>query len=247
MLFQSPSPLRWALAFLVGNLLITTAYTYTVQGIACHAVHLQHNNEDSPFCLAASSAMDLMQLQPPLNFLASQVWPSARVAAQALQIHMRPHLRVCELGCGPGLPSLTAAQLGAPRVVATDLDPFALQLVEAASQAQGWQDRVVTQPLDLMSANQDAIPPADLYLFSDVFESARVARGAAEVSRLVLEQSDEAKIWVFAQSDRACREDYLREMRTILKDPSLNWIPLEEYDDNQRLFLCDLDETKVSY
>lgn len=253
-------------ALLVNGLAASSSYQ--VEGIACHPVRLQQKDDNSPFCLAASSAMDLMQhctgSDPPVNFLASQVWPSARVAAFALQKHMKQNAnkknndnwRVCEFGCGPGLPSLTAAKLGAPKVIATDLDLFALKLVERASQEQGLQDCVETQQFDLLQANlrMDDIPEADLYLFSDIFESSQVALGAAEVSRLVLSNNNninnnKAKIWVFAQSDRACREDYLKEMRAILKDPSLNWAPLDDYDasSNQQLFLCDLDETKVTY
>lgn len=234
-------------------LLGRSCLSYTVSGIQCHQVKLQQNDDNSPFCLAASSAMDVMNhdIKPPINFLASQVWPSARVAALALQKHLEKDWTICELGCGPGLPSLTAAKLGAKRVYATDLDKFALQLVEKASQEQGLEDIVSTQQIDLTAAahSEDSVPNADLYLLSDVFESSHVARGAADISRFILSNSPTAKIWVFAQSDRACREDYLKEIRLVLKDPSLDWTPLDQYDESskQRIFLCDLDETKVSY
>jgi methylase of polypeptide subunit release factors len=42
-------------------------------------------------------------------------------------LDVQPGERVLELGCGSGLLSIAAAQLGASRVVATDLDPQALQ------------------------------------------------------------------------------------------------------------------------
>ena len=42
---------------------------------------------------------------------------------------MDPSWIVCELGCGPGLPSLTAARSGAKRVIATDVDAVAVGAV----------------------------------------------------------------------------------------------------------------------
>ena len=238
--------------------------SYEVSGIKVHQVLLRQNDENSPFCYAASSALDVMNTaiqsegggSMSINFLASQVWPSARVAASALEKHMDPAWTVCEFGSGPGLPSITAAKLGAMKVIATDLDQFALQLVDHASQAQDLSHIISTTRLDItkephFSENANAIPQADLYLFSDIFESTDVAVGAAAVSQAILQNVDHAKIWVFAQADRACREDYLGEMKRHLDDPDLTWTPLERFQDQQFLeenLICfDLDETKVSY
>lgn len=242
-----------------------------------------YNDEDfflSPFAFAASNVADLATVTagahqasgdkadksrrtPPaashINFLATQVWPSARSAAMALERHfslMPPENKktiVCEFGCGPGLPSLTAALLGAPVVYATDLDPFALELVQAAAECQGVSDRVTTKVLDLVHRYPDEIPWADLYLFSDVFESNAVAQGAARVAAECLERSQKqtTSVWVFAQSDRAQRDVFLHELRRLMDDPTLYWQPmtLEEQtiQSHQRLWLCDIDETQVRY
>jgi hypothetical protein len=125
---------------------------------------------------------------------------------------------MCELGCGPGLPSLTAAaafwaagaagdgSLDPPdllprleRVVATDADPLALELVRAAAREQGVLGSILTtQIFDLVrdtrddgdddhrAAGKNDLPAADLYVLSDVFESAEVARGAARLTARVL-------------------------------------------------------------
>lgn len=235
-----------------------SSFSYKVSGVSVHRVPLRQNDKHAPFCFAASSSIEVMDKgsisgSTPINFLASQVWPSARVAANVLEKHMDPSWVVCEFGCGPGLPSLAAAKLGATKVYATDLDEFALRLVEQASREQNLWDQVITKRFDLSdrsNIDQTNIPKADLYLFSDVFESSHVALGAAKVSQFILSNYKHSRIWVFAQSDRACREGYLKEMRKCLQSPDLAWIPLDQYETGEgtsRLFLCDLDETQVSY
>ena len=56
----------------------------------------------------------------------AELWPAARALAEALP-EVRG-LRVVELGCGLGLPSLVAAAKGA-RVTATDWSPDAIELL----------------------------------------------------------------------------------------------------------------------
>ena len=227
-----------------------------VAGLPCRKIALR-KSDDVPYCLTVSSAMDIIESGRNINFLATQVWPSARVAATTLEKHMPKEATVLEFGCGPGLPSICAAHLGAKKVYATDLDEFSLQLVEKASIEQNLQNSLETVCLDLTSDPSTCdLPKADLYLFSDVFESDAVAKGAAQFTRFILSEYPDAKIWVFAQSDRACRETYLEEMKVATENLSLKWKPLDQYDKGgaslaaalrHRLFLCDLDETKVSY
>lgn len=238
-----------------------------VDNIKVHRVPLRQKDKLSPFCLAASSAMDVMNTDTStsINFLATQVWPSARVAAMACERHLDQRWTVCEFGCGPGLPSLTAANMRAKKVYATDLDSFALKLVQEAGRLQALTN-LETRQVDLCAehvvveqeiaekptVSNNIIPRADLYIFSDVFESPAVAIGAARVTQAILSSSDnhQPRVWVFAQTDRACREIYLQEMRNHLTVGDLSWQPLEEYDPNslsQKLFLFDLDETMVAY
>ena len=257
-----PSPV-WALFLVFASSNIFECSGYNVAGISVHKVPLysfnSDNNQQPPYCFAASSSLDMMG-DPSINFLASQVWPSARVAASALERYKEMVClgTVCEFGCGPGLPSITAAKLGCKKVFATDLDEFALKLVDHASHEQGLGSVIQTERLDITApmevpgsheAGSIKIPEADIYLFSDIFESSQVAAGVARVSKHILSNDDSAMVWVFAQSDRACREDFLREMRQLLDDPNLDWLQLEEFESrpNKRLFLCNLDETKVQY
>jgi predicted nicotinamide N-methyase len=221
-------------------------------------------------------------LQPGTNFLATQVWPSSRIASKVIEQHMDPSWTICELGCGPGLPSLTAARSGASRVIATDVDPIALELVRAAAIKQGMiesgnivndaTERFSTRIFDLTSKD-NLLPEADLYILSDVFESSAVAEGAAWHVQTVLsknrsqinnaqgdftpleeKEQSTSRVWVFAQSDRAQRDFFLRQMKEWYKNNDnymlprhLDWTMDHVPDHNNELWLFDLDETTVEY
>ena len=148
-------------------------------------------------------------------------------------------MTMCELGCGPGLPSLTAAAAGVGKVIATDLEPLALELVCSAALDQNLVNVVETRLIDLCG---DELPPADLYVLSDVFESGSVAKGAAR-----LLHATNSLVWVFCQSDRAQREIFRNEMRALLGDNDLDWIPMQSFDPSKRVCLFDVDESGVSY
>lgn len=210
--------------------------TTSVSNIPVHMVPLRRNDATSPYCYAVSS---ITNLQPHNNFLATQVWPAARAAAAFVEKNLPSRdLVVCELGCGPGLPSLAAATLVNKHVIATDLDALALELVEAAASDQKLDVKVAK--VDLCG---DFLPPADLYVLSDVFESATVAAGAAQL--LHTKASDQI-VWVFCQSDRAQRETFSSELRNLRGD-DIDWIALQDYDPSERICLFNIEESAVSY
>ena len=229
-----------------------TALTFSrqVAGVPVHKVPLRRNDPASPYAIAASFPVRISG-----NFLATQVWPSARTAAQAVSQYLDiPKCNsLVEFGCGPGLPSLTAAKLGVPIVRATDLDGFALKLVSQAAQEQNISDRIKTSKFDLVRDSlKHSLPHADLYLLSDVFESGDIAQGAAHVCCEVLQQSD-SRLWVFAQSDRSQREIFLKELNELLPkaaapDSTLRWRPFEQGPEaTSNIWLCDINETSVDY
>ena len=78
-------------------------------------------------------------------------WPAALYLAGYL--HDRPELvkdkTVLELGCGNGLVSLTAAAIGAAKVIATDYRELPLQLVDSASLEAGFSNCLTTRLLDM--------------------------------------------------------------------------------------------------
>jgi len=281
-----------------------------------HKVYLRQTNpSSSPWCYALTidptqsssiSTTTPTTTTPSLsyNFLASQVWPSARVAATICETYMtkiihnnnknKNNWTICELGCGSALPSLTLAKLGI-NVIATDIDELALYMAMKAAKEQGittqqqQQEEEHDRMESLVNSNNDNNNNnnmfqtkivdlmgdvniindinADLYILSDVFETNSVAIGAAKMTKKALDSG--ARVWVFAQSDRAQREVYRVELERLLKEDddyddddillsssgSLQWKFInnnhndEQFDslDNTSLLLCDLDEVLVDY
>lgn len=232
------------------TIILTYALSSLSSNIKLHKVHLRppSSSPQSPWCYALT-VDPTIPATPPIkhenneddniniasnfvaeeyNFLASQVWPSARVAAFTCEKYADPSWTVVEMGCGPGLPSLTMACKGM-NVIATDINRLALQMVHKAASEQGFvhqsgalnmgQQRFETKRLDLTNYNESIEMmehefKADLYILSDVFENNHVAVGAARLTMKALELN--ANVWVFAQSDRAQREIYKEEIQRLI-------------------------------
>jgi hypothetical protein len=233
-----------------------------VWGLPVHRVPLRRQDDDptlaAPYSLAVTSTTCLSSSN---NFLATQVWPSARVAARALELYGPlllangddedgASLTLCELGCGPGFPSIAAACTFNCSVIATDVDDLALELVNVAAAEQEISNLLTTRICDVIAAEWDAtwMNAVDLFVMSDIFESDSVARGAAKLTRHILKNG--SKLWVFAQSDRAQREVFLKELQRFFPyDPCIQegWSTIDSFRSERRIWLCDIDETKVNY
>jgi predicted nicotinamide N-methyase len=113
----------------------------------------------------------------------SVLWRSGVALAHELPEARLAGLRVVELGCGLGLPSLVAARAGAA-VLATDRDPEALELVERNANGNGI--RVETACVDWDAADElVSRGPFDLVLAADVlYERAAVAQLLTLLPRL---------------------------------------------------------------
>ena len=299
-----------------------TQVTLPGSGVTVVPVPLRRSDPSSPWCYAASltpaividddlidtdgndggkkpaAPQTTFSLPAGANFLATQVWPSSRTASCIIERHLDPTWTVCELGCGPGLPSLTAAKKGAANVIATDVDEFALEMVRAAALEQGFintlvdvvaedtdlkKQQFVTQKFDLTS-KENVLPEADLYILSDVFESLTVAEGAAWHVQSLLSKNEQkskqnfeilgtksdesiefnssfdtstetsndttkakSRVWVFAQSDRAQRDSFLKKLRETYDELLPGWTTNHTPDIDANLWLFDLDETNVQY
>mmetsp|Transcript_42050 Transcript_42050/g.48608 ORF Transcript_42050/g.48608 Transcript_42050/m.48608 type:complete len:319 (-) Transcript_42050:66-1022(-) len=282
-----------------------------VRGLPIHQVPLRQQQQkqqqssslplQAPYCYALSSITDL---PPQCNFLASQVWPSARVAAKILEERflagdLFPSIRknencnpgsmnrnkftICELGCGPGLPSLVFAATATRdttktevkvNVIATDIDEFALELVNAAAIEQGLENIISTRSYDLSCGDDDEswMDDVDLFVMSDVFESNAVAVGAARLTHRIFSRNstnnqtsplhaNDKKFFVFSQTDRVQRDIYVRELRRLFlqsreeghpdvfisSSSSFDWSTPESYNPVDFLWLCEVDETRVDY
>lgn len=104
------------------------------------------------------------------------LWPGAALAAQLLSSNADA-LRgrtVLALGAGTGLEALSAAHLGAGRVLACDVNPLALALLRHGAERAGLAERVETRTLDLFD-EADALPAADVLLCSDLLYNPELA------------------------------------------------------------------------
>jgi predicted nicotinamide N-methyase len=101
----------------------------------------------------------------------AELWPSGRALAEIVDERGVSGLRVVELGCGLGLPSIVAA-LGGADVLATDWSPDAIDLLRTNAEANN-----ATLEADVVSWGLPdsllARPPFDLVLASDVLYERR--------------------------------------------------------------------------
>ena len=102
--------------------------------------------------------------------------------------------RVLDYGCGSGILALAAARLGAPEVVATDVDPRALEACAKNALANGASvrveppERVPAGSYDVLLANILAQPLIDL---APVFAAYTEAGARIALSGVLAEQAEE--------------------------------------------------------
>ncbi|OMO68730.1 Nicotinamide N-methyltransferase-like protein [Corchorus capsularis] len=97
----------------------------------------------------------------------SWVWNSALVLSNWMSTHLNCQGKtVVELGAGVGLPGLTAALLGASRVLLTDIQPV-LHGLSKNVEANGFKERVEVK--ELVWGSETELGPFDVVLMSDVF------------------------------------------------------------------------------
>jgi predicted nicotinamide N-methyase len=109
----------------------------------------------------------------------AELWPSGLALARHVAARELRGLRVLELGCGLGLPALTAALRGAD-VLATDWAEDAIELLRRNAERNGVFLRVArarwSEPEPLLRA-----APWDLVLGADLLYEARNAEQLAEL------------------------------------------------------------------
>src|SRR6266540_3265993 len=145
----------------------------------------------------------------------AQLWPSAIVLARATASLRPAGLRVLELGCGLGLPSIAAALEGAS-VLATDWSADAVAFAAANASRNGAALRTAvcswTHPEPLV-----AEAPWDLVLAADVlYESRNVDQLLELLPRLV----DSSGTVLIADPGRRPAERFLRATAT----PASGWL-----------------------
>lgn len=97
----------------------------------------------------------VVRLEPGLAFGTGR-HPSTRLCLERLVETPPTGLEVIDYGCGSGILAVTAAKLGARRVVALDVDPQALRAAAENAQANDVSDCIV------IAAADEELPPAGL-------------------------------------------------------------------------------------
>ena len=146
-----------------------------------------------PYLETAASFDDIVALairDPTLDAYSAKLWPSAYAAAAVVLQELGAHNgAVVEVGCGCGLPSLTALKAGAPAVIALDWSRWALALVQHAANTfqPSRAERLRTRQFDIL--DPDAPLPASRYLVAADFcyEEATAEALGALVARHIFE------------------------------------------------------------
>ena len=107
---------------------------------------------------------------------ASPFWAAAWIGGQGLARYVLDHPElvagrtVLDLGAGSGLVAVAAALAGADRVLASDVDPYALAVIPLNAAANG-----VTGVEPVGDVLDDDLPEVDVVLAGDVFYDLRMA------------------------------------------------------------------------
>lgn len=102
-------------------------------------------------------------------------WPGSQALARFL-LDAPEWVRgreVLDVGCGNGLSCLAAGMAGAHRVVANDIDPFALRMARAHAVLNGRS--LTAASADLLAADPP-VPPFEVVLIGDLFYARELAR-----------------------------------------------------------------------
>ncbi|WP_124727841.1 50S ribosomal protein L11 methyltransferase [Staphylospora marina] len=97
----------------------------------------------------SSPEEQVIELDPGMAF-GTGTHPTTLLCLQMLEKHVRPGMRVIDVGCGSGVLSVAAAKLGAGRVLALDLDPLAVEKSRENVGLNRVEDAVVVRQGDLL-------------------------------------------------------------------------------------------------
>lgn len=112
----------------------------------------------------------VIELDPGMAFGTGQ-HPTTRMCLLEMERHIRPDMRVLDVGTGSGILAIAAAMLGADHVVATDVSEVAVEAAWANARSNGVEGKVRVvpgslpeeeTPFDLIVANISGLVAAEL-------------------------------------------------------------------------------------
>ena len=161
---------------------------------------------------------------PTLDPFGLVTWPGSVVAAQQLLHHSAfydmKQSTVVVLGAGTGLEAQAVAMLGVKKVIATDIHPTTLELIQYGAKQAGLSHIIQTQYLDLFGTVP--IPPCDLLLAADVLYSTTLAMQVGERIRQVMQWKQPPRVLV-TDSQRFQGTDFCPNLKNALADNTFGW------------------------
>lgn len=154
--------------------------------------------ENQGLTLTPSSFGGSVPQQNVLDPFGLVCWPGAVVAAQELLLnqHVIKDKRVLVVGAGVGIEAQAAAVLGAASVLATDIHPTTLKLLQYGAEQSGLSEKIETQIFDLFS--EHPLPECDVMVVADVLYNERLA---AQVARRCIEARERSPAVTVVVSD----------------------------------------------
>jgi predicted nicotinamide N-methyase len=163
----------------------------------------------------------------------AELWPSAVALGRSLAREDLAGLRVVELGCGVGLPSVVALDRGA-QVLSTDHNEAALDFV-----AHNAREELGRQPgtalLDWFSPELDGLGSFDLVFAADVLYERRNVPALADLVPKLLAPGGEA---LFADPRRPPAPSFLEAMGTRGFRVSTEGSTVEQGGREVKVLLC---------
>lgn len=95
----------------------------------------------------------VVELDPGMAF-GTGLHPTTRLCVAALEATVQPGDQVLDVGTGSGVLAIVAAKLGASAIVATDIDPIAVDVTRENVEING----LTLAPLGLIDVRQESIP-----------------------------------------------------------------------------------------
>lgn len=151
------------------------------------------------------------------------MWPGSILASKEMVHHKAQvaNKTVLVLGAGTGVEAQCAALLGASKVIAIDISPLALQLLEFGAEEAGVGDIVEPLLFDLFS--KQSLPDCDILVAADVLYNEVLAQQIGKrVTEALCRRSPPALL--ITDSQRFHGTDFLGQVNQVFPDrPPLKW------------------------
>jgi predicted nicotinamide N-methyase len=157
------------------------------------------------------------------------MWPGSIVASQEMARQGIQNKTILIIGAGTGVEAQAAVLLGASHVIATDVFPLTLKLLEYGARQANISDRISTQRFDLFS--NDPLPDCDVMVVADVIYNERLgAQIGVRCEELLTRPTShgDAKL-IVTDSQRFDGTDFVPRLnkRLSIHDPSYLSTPLQ--------------------